>query len=293
MSIFASRYFMALFEQIGLDAAVAARRADEAITLLRGRADPTALAQPLMDKFIADAVLGRGADAALLDEALTLEADAGGQPLAYPLVWYHWIDDLDAARSRFRIQLRRHRDHGDVARPGGARGVRRDGRVSRRELGRRGAGPGGGVLDTRAVRAPRAVDRVVRRSIDHRRPSGAVPARSRHARGHPGWGPGSTPSGGWSATRRSAPSSSAPATMAPPTQLGRPCATEARPTSGSTTWRTAASPITSRRCSRSAGRTTLARMLERLEWRGRTLPRPWIDAGLPRARALVLAPMAA
>ena len=31
------------------------------------------------------------------------------------------------------------------------------------------------------------------------------------------------------------------------------------------------------------------RLLEHLEWRGRTLPRSWIDAGLPRARALVLA----
>ena len=31
------------------------------------------------------------------------------------------------------------------------------------------------------------------------------------------------------------------------------------------------------------------RLLEHLEWRGQTLPRPWIDATLPRARALILA----
>ena len=31
------------------------------------------------------------------------------------------------------------------------------------------------------------------------------------------------------------------------------------------------------------------RVLEHLEWRGRTLPRSWIDAALPRARALILA----
>jgi DNA-binding CsgD family transcriptional regulator len=30
-------------------------------------------------------------------------------------------------------------------------------------------------------------------------------------------------------------------------------------------------------------------VLDHLEWRGRTLPRPWIDASLPRARALILA----
>ena len=31
------------------------------------------------------------------------------------------------------------------------------------------------------------------------------------------------------------------------------------------------------------------RVLDTLEWRGRALPRPWIDAGLPRAQALLLA----
>jgi hypothetical protein len=30
-------------------------------------------------------------------------------------------------------------------------------------------------------------------------------------------------------------------------------------------------------------------VLQHLEWRGRTLPRPWIDATLPRAGALILA----
>jgi DNA-binding CsgD family transcriptional regulator len=105
---------MALFEHIGLNAEMAAQHADEAIRLLRERDDPSALAQPLMDKFIADAVLGRGADAELLDGALALEARAGGPPLAYPLVWFHWVDDLEATRARYRVQHERHRDHGDV-----------------------------------------------------------------------------------------------------------------------------------------------------------------------------------
>ena len=95
-------------------AEVAAQRADEAIGLLRERDDPSALAQPSMDKFIADAVLGRGADDGLLEDALALEATRRVGPLAYPLVWFHWVDDLDAARARYRRPGRWYRDNGDV-----------------------------------------------------------------------------------------------------------------------------------------------------------------------------------
>ena len=65
---------LALFEQIMVDPDMAGRRADEAIELLRERDDASRLARALIDKFIAEAVLGRGAHARLLDEALALEA---------------------------------------------------------------------------------------------------------------------------------------------------------------------------------------------------------------------------
>jgi DNA-binding CsgD family transcriptional regulator len=52
--------------------------------------------------------------------------------------------------------------------------------------------------------------------------------------------------------------------------------------------KTAANQITSRRCSRSASSSARGGCSS-LEWRGRTLPRIWIDASLPRARALILA----
>ena len=99
---------------------------------------------------------------------------------------------------------------------------------------------------------------------------------------------GSTCSGGCSATRRRARSSSAPGATRRPTSPGRRCARRRAPSAGWTTWTTAASPIMSRPWSLSAARRG-PRLLEHLEWRGRTLPRSWIDAGLPRARALILA----
>ena len=71
--------FLALFEQIATDAARAGRRADEAIELLAGGADGSRFARALTAKFIAEAVLGHGAQTELLDEALSLEA---GEPPA-------------------------------------------------------------------------------------------------------------------------------------------------------------------------------------------------------------------
>ena len=65
-------------------------------------------------KFIAEAVLGHGAHTQLLDEALALEAGSTGPVSAYPLIWFHWIDDLEATRARYRLHDERYRDHGDV-----------------------------------------------------------------------------------------------------------------------------------------------------------------------------------
>ena len=105
---------LSLMEEIIVDPQRAGRRADEAIELLRERDDGSLLAQALMNKFIAEAVLGRGARRELLEEALALEAHAAGRRLLYPLIWFHWIDDLDATRERYRLDVRPIRDHGDV-----------------------------------------------------------------------------------------------------------------------------------------------------------------------------------
>ena len=106
---------VALFEQIALDPPLAERRADEAISLLRRSTDQSRLAQALIMKFIARAVSGQGADDRLLREALALEAEGDGPASTYPLLWYHWIDDLEATRARHRLHDDQSRARGDVA----------------------------------------------------------------------------------------------------------------------------------------------------------------------------------
>jgi DNA-binding CsgD family transcriptional regulator len=105
---------LARIEEIIVDPQQAARHADEAIKLLSGLDDRSLLAQALMNKFIAGAVLGRGARAELLDQALALEAESGRRMLIWPLIWFHWVDDLDATRARYRMHEELWRDHGDV-----------------------------------------------------------------------------------------------------------------------------------------------------------------------------------
>ena len=97
------RILLALFEQIGSDAGKAARRADEAIELLREQDDRSLLAPALVRKLVAEALLGHGAQTELLDEAVRLEAESGPVADKYPLLWFHWIDDLAATRERYRL----------------------------------------------------------------------------------------------------------------------------------------------------------------------------------------------
>lgn len=105
---------LSLFEQISVDPEKAERRANEAIDILREGDRPALLARALIAKFIARCVLGRGADTKLFDEALTLEARSAGPTTSYPLLWFHWIDDADAVRARFALEDQRYRDLGDV-----------------------------------------------------------------------------------------------------------------------------------------------------------------------------------
>ena len=105
---------LSLVEEIVVDPQRAVRRADEAIELLRAREEPSLLAQALINKFISEAVLGRGAKHALLEEALALEAATGRRLLKYPLCWFQWVDDLDATRRRYRMHEELCRDYGDA-----------------------------------------------------------------------------------------------------------------------------------------------------------------------------------
>ncbi len=70
--------------------------------LLSEEAAPGLVAGALIDRFFAAAMLGRGADAALLRRALELERR--GQPAEQhpiPLVWFHFTDAFEDARARY------------------------------------------------------------------------------------------------------------------------------------------------------------------------------------------------
>ena len=291
---------LALFEQIMVDPDMAGRRADEAIELLRERDDASPLARALIDKFIAEAVLGRGAHARLLDEALALEAGSAvtaatrsdlksSQGLSvYPLIWFHWIDDLGATRARFRLLDGRYREHGDAA--GAAEMVEfvamaefRAGHWAEAEQALEDACENLAQFDLRGPFIASFVDRSV---IDAHR--GRIERARQTLLGilgvdrldvfwrmlcHSAQGAVEFCAGSYEAADRAW------------TQMRE----EARAVGWSDNLDDRSEPDHVEALL-ALGRVDEARgLLEHLEWRGRTLPRSWIDAGLPRARALILA----
>ena len=279
---------LALFEQIAVEPEKAAQRADEAIGLLRERNEAGPLSRALISKFIADAVLGRGASARLLDEGLELEARSTGPLSAYPLLWFHWIDDLEATRARHRLHDEHYRDRGDVVSAAEiveflAMAEFRAGNWAQAEQALEDACETLAQLELRGPFIASFADRSV---IDAHR--GRI-ERARHtllgilgverldlfwrmvchsAQGAVEFCAGDSDAAvrAWTAMRADArdvgwidflDDRSEPDHVEALIALGK--------------------------------RSEARRVLEHLEWRGRSLPRAWIDAGLPRARALVLA----
>lgn len=275
---------LALFEGIAVDPDEAGRRADEAIEILRRGNDPPRLAQALAHKFIAEAVLGRGAQAGQLAEAMAL-----GTRSTYPLIWFHWIDDLEGARTQHAAREREFRDRGDLV--GAAELVEflamaefRAGNWATAEEALEEACATLGQFELRGPFIASFTDRSI---VDAHR------GRSERARStllgildgvdplevfwrmvcHSALGVVEFCDGDNEAADR------AWTTMRNEAQVvgwvdflddrSEPDHVEALV---------------------GLGRLDEAvRLHDHLEWRGRTLPRPWIDAGLPRARALLLA----
>ena len=279
---------LALFLQVAVAPDQASRRADEAIKLLRDGGDPATLARALNRKFVAGAVLGRGAVLQELEEALALEARSTGERSWYPMLWYHWIDDLEAVRERHRQHAEYYRDRGDVV---GAAEIAefvamaefRAGNWATAETALEEACE---TLAQFELRGPFVASFADRSIIDAHR------GRFDRARGtlrdiltverldlfwrlvcHSAQGAvefcigdHTAADAAWAAMREEARAvgwidfledRSEPDHVEALLGLGRP--DDAR------------------------------RVLVHLEWRGQTLPRPWIEAGLPRARALLTA----
>jgi DNA-binding CsgD family transcriptional regulator len=82
----------------------AIRYADAAIALLGEEQHPALAAHVLIDRFFAGALRGERAERELLDRGIALEEHAahlpdGPQPM--PLIWCHCADEIDAARRRY------------------------------------------------------------------------------------------------------------------------------------------------------------------------------------------------
>jgi DNA-binding CsgD family transcriptional regulator/tetratricopeptide (TPR) repeat protein len=90
--------------------------ADRATELIGEDGDPDTLARVLVDRLFGDALSGRSASEELLERALELEARslaAGGRPQPMPLLWFHCTDQVTAARARFAFEERWFRDRGE------------------------------------------------------------------------------------------------------------------------------------------------------------------------------------
>lgn len=87
---------------------------EAAIHLIDAERDPTVLAFAMFGKFHSQVLLGRGADMALFDRALALEA---GRPsweaTTIPALWWKYTDDHTKARDRLHLHLRWARESGD------------------------------------------------------------------------------------------------------------------------------------------------------------------------------------
>ena len=88
--------------------------ADAAIRLLEPSHSPALLGSVLIQKFVSEAMLGHGAQRSLLEQGLALEAKAGpaAAPSIVPLTWYRGTDQFDAARARFRLDEQWCRERG-------------------------------------------------------------------------------------------------------------------------------------------------------------------------------------
>jgi DNA-binding CsgD family transcriptional regulator len=277
-----------LGERVTIDPWRAARESREAADLLRGARDEKRLARALMHQVMASAVLGLGAHRETLDEVRALEAATPDRRMN-SLIWFHWMDDLGATRQRFELQVRLAGEDGDdlaVAelaefmamiefRTGDWAGAERRLEEACARLGElQLRGPlvatfaDRSVVDAHRGRVQRARD-TLRKALDQELPLDTFwIAVCLSALGSVEFTAGDLPAAdrAWTAMRQA---SLSVGWLEFPEDRSEPDHVETLLLLGD--------------------RQRALEALARLEWRGRTLPRPWIDATLPRARALAMA----
>jgi DNA-binding CsgD family transcriptional regulator len=100
-----------------LDLASAVDHAERAIGLLDEQRDGATLSHVLVDRVFGGALRGEAVTPGLLERALALErralAAGTGMPQPMVLLWLHCTDDPDAARKRFAIEETWYRERGE------------------------------------------------------------------------------------------------------------------------------------------------------------------------------------
>jgi DNA-binding NarL/FixJ family response regulator len=98
-----------------LDQRKALEHAEAAAALLDEDEDPALLAHVLFDELFYGAQLGRPAPRGLVERALRLEERAGTneQRSRFALMWFSWMDELEAARARHAFEEGWYRDRGE------------------------------------------------------------------------------------------------------------------------------------------------------------------------------------
>ncbi len=268
-----------------------ARAASE---LLSAEREPLLLGHVLVDRVWAGALCGLGAEGALLERALQLEAEGLPGPRADPqavvLLWFHSIDDFDAARARYAMEEQWYRERGaEVS------GADRRSHIALAELragnwdeAERHVEASCAAVEKLDVRGPLAMVFEKRSLVDahrgriERARATLVPMIERYELAGQAW---------WAALSLS--------TLA---FLEFTAGDDAGADRALVRMRELASSVGAKdvlldrsepfhvEALLALGDLDRAREeLTRLEERGRTLPRPWITAALPRTRALVLA----
>ena len=97
------------------DPARALGHAERAMGILSEDHEPELLASILIDRFLAGVFLGRGARRELLERGLALEAKAGPAvyPHPVPLIWFQCVDDIEGTVARHAREDTWARERGD------------------------------------------------------------------------------------------------------------------------------------------------------------------------------------
>jgi DNA-binding CsgD family transcriptional regulator len=265
----------------------ALRYADDALDELDEERDPADLARVTIGMFFARLFTGQGADLALLERGVRLEEKAGGPEDGAVLPWYFWIDDHDAARGRWEAQTAIAIARGDERDRAERLAVYARGRIQSGEWdeAERMLDEACAVLEQSGVAGPNTLAFAARSLLDgHRGRSGRARDTLRQLLdgSEPSWwrthhlsilGTVEMAAGDFDAAERAwgrmDAELGAMGVEEAPFDRSEPDRVETRLAAGDT----------------KAARNALAR----LEWRGRTLPRLWIDVTVARSRALLLA----